>query len=94
MASQRRPRRPAWNNLLGIYKVITGTEESEIVADFATARGYGDLKATVAEAVIAELNPIRERYQELMKETAELDRACWHGAPSRRGRSLNPRWRR
>ena len=78
------PEKAGVNNLLGIYKVITGKEESEVVADFATARGYGDLKATVAEVVIAELNPIRERYQELMKETAELDRLLARGAEQAR----------
>ena len=49
-------------------------------ADFADARGYGDLKVGVAEVVIQELAPIRERYWELMGDVAELDRILSRGA--------------
>ncbi len=72
------------NNLLGIYKVITGKGKSEVEADFADASGYGQLKTRVAEAVVEELNPIRERYDELMKDVAELDRLLAQGAESAR----------
>ena len=68
------------NNLLGIYKAVTGKSEAEVERDFAGARGYGDLKRGVAEAVIAELTPIRERYDELMQDPAELDRLLAIGA--------------
>ena len=68
------------NNLLGIYKVITGRSVAEVEADFVDARGYGDLKKRVAEVVIAELTPIRERYCELMKDVTELDRLMKRGA--------------
>ena len=78
------PERAGVNNLLGIYKVVTGRTEAESEADFASARGYGDLKARVAEAVIAELAPIRERYYELMDDVAELDRLLARGAEQAR----------
>ena len=68
------------NNLLGIYKVITGKSEEEVEADFAFASGYGDLKKRVAEVVIEEVTPIRDRYQDLMQDTAELDRLLARGA--------------
>ena len=68
------------NNLLGIYGVITGKSMSEVEADFAGTRGYGELKERVAESVIAELTPIRERYHELMRDVAELDRLLATGA--------------
>ena len=42
------PARAGVNNILGIYKVITGKSENEAEADFADARGYGDLKSRVA----------------------------------------------
>ena len=38
------PERAGVNNLLGIYRAITGKSEDEVLADFADARGYGDLK--------------------------------------------------
>ena len=78
------PERAGVNNLLGIYKVITDRTEAETEADFASARGYGDLKAAVAEAVISELTPIRERYYALMDDIAELDRLLAQGAEQAR----------
>ena len=78
------PGKAGVNNLLGIYKVITDKSESEVEADFATARGYGDLKARVAEVVIEELTPIRLRYQEIMQDVAELDRLLALGAEQAR----------
>ena len=78
------PERAGVNNLLGIYKAITGKSVAEVEADFATARGYGDLKKGVAEVVIAELTPIRERYEQLMQDPAELDRLLARGAQQAR----------
>ncbi len=74
------PARAGVNNLLSIYKAITGKRESECEEDFASARGYGDLKTRVAEVVIEELRPIRERYHELVRDPAELDRLLARGA--------------
>lgn len=74
------PEKAGVNNLLGIYKVITDKSESGVEHDFADARGYGDLKRRVAEVVIEELRPIRERYYELMDDVAELDRLLAIGA--------------
>ena len=74
------PERAGVNNLLGIYKVITGRSEDEVESDFAAARGYGDLKKRVAEVVVEELRPIRERYHELMADVGELDRLLGRGA--------------
>ena len=48
--------------------------------DFEDARGYGDLKKAVAEVVIDELTPIREKYQELISDVGELDRLLKVGA--------------
>ena len=66
--------------MLGIYKVITGKNEKEVERDFESARGYGDLKKAVAEVVIEELTPIREQYEHLMNDVAELDRLLAIGA--------------
>ena len=74
------PGKAGVNNLLGIYKVITGKSEDEVESDFANARGYGDLKQTVSDVVIAALTPIRERYDDLIGDVAELDRLLARGA--------------
>lgn len=67
-------------NLLTIYGAITDRSVSEIESDFAYSRGYGDLKSRVAEVVIEELRPIREKYEEMMKDVVELDRILTRGA--------------
>jgi tryptophanyl-tRNA synthetase len=74
------PKRAGVNNLLGVYKVVTGKSTDAVEADFAGARGYGDLKATVAEVVIEELAPIQRRYRDLVSDVAELDSLLARGA--------------
>lgn len=74
------PEKAGVNNLLGIYKAVTGKPEAAVLADFAHARGYGDLKKGVAEVVIDMLAPLRERYDQLMQDPAELDSLLAVGA--------------
>ena len=78
------PEKAGINNLLSIYKVVTGRSNAEVEADFADARGYGDLKTRVAEVVIEDLAPVRERYNVLMDDVAELDRLLARGAEQAR----------
>ena len=78
------PDRAGVNNLLGIYKVITGKPEESVERDFYDARGYGDLKKAVAEVVIEELSPIREKYYQLINDVEELDRLLSIGAEQAR----------
>jgi tryptophanyl-tRNA synthetase len=78
------PEKAGVNNLLGIYKVITGKTTAQVEADFASARGYGDLKKAVADVVIEELAPIRQRYDEIMSDPVELDRILAKGAEQAR----------
>ncbi len=74
------PSKAGVNNLLEIYRGVTGRSDADVLNDFATARGYGDLKRGVAEVVIETLAPIRERYFKLMDDAAELDRLLTVGA--------------
>ena len=74
------PARAGVNNLLGIYKAVTGRSNDEVERDFADARGYGDLKSRVAEVVIEELRPVQERYHRLIDDVGELDALMARGA--------------
>jgi tryptophanyl-tRNA synthetase len=65
--------KPGVSNLLGILSVLTGTPVPALVDSFA-GKGYGDLKAETADAVVAEFGPVRERALELLADPAELDR--------------------
>ena len=51
----------------------TGGTAFKLEAEFA-GKGYGDFKKAVADAVVATLDPVRVRYDELIKDRGELDR--------------------
>jgi len=74
-----RDAKPGVSNLLGIHSAISGRSIESIEGEFEGA-GYGALKAEVADVVIAAIEPIRERTQELMSDQNELDRLLADGA--------------
>jgi tryptophanyl-tRNA synthetase len=73
------PDKPAVANLLGIFSLVEGTPVAELEARFEGS-GYGDFKTALGEAVVALVDPIRARYEELMADPAELGRALAAGA--------------
>jgi len=74
-----RESKPGVSNLLGIHSAISGRSIESLEEQFA-GEGYGALKAEVADVVIAAIEPIRERTQELMSDQNELDRLLADGA--------------
>ena len=76
-----RENKPGISNLLGIYSALTGEPVTKIEAGLSGS-GYGTLKTEVADAVIAALEPIRTRANELLEDPAELDRLLAKGAAS------------
>jgi tryptophanyl-tRNA synthetase len=75
----RSPEKPGITNLIDILAVARGLDQGAIEAEFEGS-GYGDFKQAVAEAVVDYLTPVRERYEELRPDEAELDRALGLGA--------------
>ncbi|GAA5529347.1 tryptophan--tRNA ligase [Herpetosiphon gulosus] len=71
--------RPGVNNLLGIYQALTGKDKATIEAEFE-GQGYGKLKGAVADVVIATLEPLQQRYNQLTADPAELDGILKRGA--------------
>ncbi len=65
------PERAGVYNLLSIYSACTGNTVEKAVEEFA-GKGYGELKSSCADAVIACLSPIRARYNELMEDKEYL----------------------
>ena len=71
--------KPGVTNLLSIMSACTGRAVATLESEFA-GKGYGDFKKTVADAVIATLDPVRLRYDELITDRGELDRILKSGA--------------
>ncbi|MCF6378729.1 tryptophan--tRNA ligase [Nocardioides KLBMP 9356] len=61
--------KPGVSNLLDILAVLT-RQDPQVVAD--SLRDYGSLKRAVTAAVVAELEPLRRRHDELMGDRAQL----------------------
>jgi tryptophanyl-tRNA synthetase len=59
--------RPAINNLLEIYHLITGKSQPEVEEHFA-GKGYAQLKGQLAEVTIEFLRPFQQRMQEITDE--------------------------
>jgi tryptophanyl-tRNA synthetase len=70
-------------NLIEILSVVRGVGPDAIEGEFAGS-GYGDFKKAVAEAVVAFLAPVRDRYEELRGDEAELERILAAGAEKAR----------
>ena len=66
-------------NLLDIYSACSGRSIEDLLQDYQ-GQGYGVLKVDVAEAVIQEIGPIRDRYHEIRADKAYLEEVYQQGA--------------
>ncbi|HJR83207.1 MAG TPA: tryptophan--tRNA ligase [Sphingomicrobium sp.] len=71
--------RPEAKNLVGIYAAVTDETVEQVLGRFA-GQGFGAFKPALADALIALLNPLRTRLQELRSDPAELDRLLADGS--------------
>jgi tryptophanyl-tRNA synthetase len=69
--------RPPINNLLTIYQLLTNKPQPEIEEHFS-GKGYGALKAELAEATVEFLKPFQERFHQISDE--QLDAILEQGA--------------
>lgn len=67
------------NNLMTIYSAVTGDSFEKIETDFS-GRGYGDFKTAVGEAVIEELKPVQEKFNQFINDKAYLKECQKNGA--------------
>ncbi len=63
--------KPGVSNLMTIYGLIEKKSMDEIEKEFA-GTGYGDFKSSTAEAVIKKLQPLQEKYNELLQNPDKL----------------------
>jgi tryptophanyl-tRNA synthetase len=76
---RREQAKPGISNLVEVFAAVRGVQPAAIEAEFADAR-YGDFKGAVAEAVVAYLAPVRERYEELRADEVALEAILAEGA--------------
>ena len=76
--------KPGVSNLIEILAAVRGATPESVEQALADARGYGDLKAAVAEAVVAELAPLQERYRAMRADEAALEAILAAGADKAR----------
>ena len=79
----RAPDKQGISNLIDILAAVRGTAPDEIEREF-DGSGYGAFKQAVADAVVAYLSPVRERYQELRSDELGLERTLAAGAEKAR----------
>lgn len=75
---------PGLANLLEIYAACVGADPREVLFG-----SYGDLKSAVADAVVEELRPVRERVVALLADPEELDHIRAEGAERARERGAH-----
>ena len=71
--------KPGVTNLIDIMSVASGEDADAIVSRY-DGGGYGQFKSDVADAVVALLEPIQGRYNELRGDPGELIRLLSVGA--------------
>ncbi len=79
----RSPEKPGITNLIEILAAVRGSTPEEVEASWSGS-GYGAFKQAVADAVVEYLTPVRERYEELRSDEAELERILSVGADKAR----------
>lgn len=73
-----RANKPEISNLLEIYSTVSGTPISELEAKYE-GQGYGGFKKELAEAVVALLEPIQQRYRDI-RSSGELESVLRRGS--------------
>ncbi len=72
------PERPEAQNLLSMYQAVTGLSTEAITAEFASST-WGGFKPKLADAVIAHLAPLQQRYKEVMADETYLNQVLSDG---------------
>lgn len=75
--------KPGVSNLLVIHATLSGTTIPDLETAFS-GKGYGDLKAEVADVVVGALEPFQGRMRDLLADPAELDRIVAEGSAKAR----------
>ena len=76
--------KPGVTNLIDILASVRGVSQESVEAELADARGYGDLKVAVGDAVVEALAPLQERYHAIRDDEKALEDVLAAGAEKAR----------
>lgn len=79
--------KPGVSNLLSLLSCATGTSIDDLVPAYED-KMYGHLKGDVADAIVALIEPIQQKYKALRDDQAELDRIMRAGAEKASQRAI------
>ena len=71
--------KPGISNLITIYSAVTGKSTADVEREFE-AKGYGDFKLAVGEAVADALAPIKQKHDEIIKDKKAMEQLYKAGA--------------
>ncbi len=72
-------KKPAVSNLLTIFSVVTNRSIEDLEKDYGTT-GYGRFKNDLAEALVAFLEPVQQKYQVIISDKSELEKVLAEGS--------------
>ena len=73
------PERPECHNLLSLYQILGNKTKEEVAAE-CQDMGWGQFKPLLTETTIAALEPIQDKYNELMSDRDYLNTVLGDGA--------------
>jgi tryptophanyl-tRNA synthetase len=75
------PKDPESSHIFQIYRAVASAEQTqELAKRYRAGIGWGEAKGALFDVLDAALAPARERYDELMADTAQIDRILADGA--------------
>ena len=80
------PDKPGVSNLLNMLSASTGESVAALEARYR-GQGYGQLKRDLADAVVALIEPIQQRFKAIRADAGALDRLLASGAERSRARA-------
>jgi tryptophanyl-tRNA synthetase len=78
--------KPGVSNLLSIHSALSGQSVEELEEGYA-GKGYGVLKEDLTEIISSSLQPVREKYHQLIKDKAFLKSVLAQGAAAAQKRA-------
>jgi tryptophanyl-tRNA synthetase len=81
---RRGERKPGVTNLIDILASVRGVSQESVERELEGARGYGDLKVAVGDAVVEALAPLQERYLAIRADEAQIENVLAAGADQAR----------